>query len=131
MLNLFPLQFLAPLAYAILRFCVGFLLIRLGILRIRYRVPTSLIVKKTVVIPPFILLILGLLEIIAGVFIFLGLYTQLGALLALLLVGIQLVFPKRFLDERTPPRIFFALLFCVALSLCITGAGAFSFDLPI
>lgn len=132
MLNLFPIQFLAPLAYTLLRLCVGFLLVRLGTMHIRNRRPaTTLGIEKSLVLSPVTLLCVGLLEIIAGVLIFLGLYTQLGALLALLLIAIQIVFSRRFPTEKTPSQMFFALLFCVALSLFITGAGAFAFDLPI
>ncbi len=132
MLNLFPIQFLAPLAVMLLRLCAGLVLVRLGITHIHNRRPaTTLVVEKSSGLFPFALLCVGLLEIVAGVLIFLGLYTQLGALLALLLIAIQSIFARRFNNERTPPRMFFALLFCTVLSLFITGGGAFSFDLPI
>jgi len=132
MLNLFPIQFLAPLAYMLLRLCVGLILVRLGITHIHNRRPaTTLIVEKTASVPPFIFLCIGLLEIIAGVLIFLGLYTQLGALIVLALSAMQLAFSKRLFTNKTPSRVFYVLLFFVSLSLFITGAGAFAFDLPI
>ncbi len=131
MLNLFPIQFLAPLAYTLLRVCVGALLIRLGFIRIRHRTPSSLVVAPKVSFPPSVLLIVGLLEIVAGAFFFVGLYTQVVALVTLLFSAMHLVFPKRLRGQGIPSRIFFVLLFFVSLSLFITGAGAFAFDLPI
>lgn len=131
MLNIFPIQFLAPLAYTLLRVAVGVLLIRIGIIRIKHRTPNSLIVATKVSFPPSILLIVGFLEIIAGAFLFVGLYTQIAALITLFFSFLHVLFPKRLSGTGIPPRIFFVLLFFVSLSLFITGAGAFAFDLPI
>ena len=40
MLNIFPIQFLAPFAYALLRVCVGFMFISLASRRIKSRNPS-------------------------------------------------------------------------------------------
>ncbi len=73
----------------------------------------------------------GILELIAGTLLVLGAYTQIAALLALFLTSIQ-VFRSGLLSYHGyPPRIFFVLLFSVALSLFITGAGIFAVDLPV
>ncbi len=112
MLNLFPIQFLTPLAYTLLRLCVGFILIRLGTIHIRNRQhTTTLVVEKSSGPSPLALLCVGLLEIVAGTLIFLGFYTQLGALTALLLIVTQSIFSKYFQNEETLPRVFFVLVF--------------------
>ena len=132
MLNVFPIQFLAPLAYTLLRVCAGVLLIRLGILRIKYRAPaTTLVVTETSSASSFILLVVGLLEIVTGILLFIGLYTQIAALMSLFFSFLHVLFPKQLSGKGIPSRVFFVLLFFVSLSLLITGAGAFAFDLPI
>lgn len=130
MLNLFPIQFLAPIAYALLRLCVGIILIRLGIKRIKDRTPlTTLVVSEVVKRSHSSILVIGVGEIIAGILITLGLYTQVGALIALIITVIHM----RHTSETmlTLPRVFYVLLFFALLSLFITGAGIFAFDLPV
>jgi uncharacterized membrane protein YphA (DoxX/SURF4 family) len=130
MLNLFPIQFLAPLAYTLLRICVGIILIRLGIKRIRNRVPQStLVVGEVAKRSHFSILIIGTGEIIAGTLITLGLFTQAGALIALTIAILHMRQSPN--TEPSLPRVFYVLLFFASLSLFITGAGIFAFDLPI
>ncbi len=132
MLNPFPIQFLAPLAYMLLRFCIGVILIRFGTTRIKNRNPTmTLGVPHSESSASFALLCIGLLETTSGILLILGLYTQFASLVALILSGAQILFSKRFITNDTPPRIFFFLLFFASLSLFITGAGAFAIDLPV
>lgn len=128
MLNLFPVQFLAPLAYTMLRVCVGFIFLRLGVKRVRNRATISVPFSHT---PSFILLSIGIVEIGTGIFFLIGAYTQIAALVALALLAIQLLWPVRFGHSHAGSRMFLVLLFVTSLSLFITGAGAFGFDLPI
>lgn len=120
MLNPFPIQFLALFAYFILRVIAGFILVHLGY---------GHIVKRQSLGTP--VLVLGTIELIAGVMLILGFYTQFAALASLILSFIFLVFNKRFMRFAVPDSMFYTLLFAVSLSLFITGAGAFAFDLPI
>ncbi len=131
MLNVFPIQFLAPLAYTLLRVCVGLILIYLGARRVKHRSPLSLVISETSTFHPVILLLFGIVEIFAGTLLFLGFYTQIVALIGMALSLMQILSPVRFSQSSTLPRIFFLLLFFVSLSLFITGAGSFAFDLPI
>jgi uncharacterized membrane protein YphA (DoxX/SURF4 family) len=65
---------------------------------------------------------------LSGVLLFLGFATQLAALLAFLL-AIDAFFFK---TDRKPliPKLALILIAVMALSLIVTGAGAFAIDLP-
>lgn len=132
MLNLFPIQFLAPIAYFLLRVCLGVIALRLGMKHMRYHAlikdqftfsffpfPTSLVV------------LMSLVEILSGTLLILGLYTQVAAL-ALAILSLKIILMhKRLSHPLIPPRMFYTLMLFVSLSLFITGAGILAFDLPI
>lgn len=124
MLNPFPIQFLAPFAYAILRVCVGFIFISLASRRIKSRNPSIRFFANISVYT-------AILELILGVFFIAGAYTQISALVAIALSISHILAPKKFGYTGAPSRIFFVLLLFVSLSIFITGAGVFAFDLPI
>jgi uncharacterized membrane protein YphA (DoxX/SURF4 family) len=132
MLNLFPIQFLAPVAYMILRVCVGLIFIYYGRLHIKHRV----VLKDALLLPRlpwggFWVWYLALIEIIVGLLFVFGLYTQIAALLAMIFV-LKLFFLRNyFLHPHLPNWMIRVLLFFASLSLFITGAGIFAFDLPI
>lgn len=71
-----------------------------------------------------------LIEIATGVLLFVGLYTQWAAIIGMMLAIRSLIaVPHKALspfDRSTD-----VLLFAICLSLLITGAGAFAFDLPL
>lgn len=132
MLNPFPIQFLAILAYTILRVFIGSLLIYFGISHVNKR--TKL--KETFAFPtkrlavPFLVLFI-LTEFIAGAMLLVGLYTQVAALIVICMSLKIIIFHKRFVGTHIQGRLFYLLLLVSAVSLFITGAGAFAFDLPI
>jgi len=132
MLNLFPIQFLAPLAFALLRVCVGALLLRLGIRHLKGRahlqeVFTFTYFKKGVLLAT----LFGIIEIVIGALFVVGLFTQVAALLLMLLSLKIIIMHTRFTHPLIPQRLFYVLLFSASLSLFITGAGIFAIDLPI
>ena len=132
MLTLFPIHFLAPLAYTALRLCIACIFLHQGIHHIHGR--NSL--KKVFILPvfpfpTFILWYLCITEITISILMFLGAYTQIAALLAMLLSGKFIAMHNRFLHTLIPSQLFYILLFFASLSLFITGAGAFAIDLPI
>ena len=122
MLNPFPIQFLAMLAYAILRFFVGGVLLYLGMTHMQHRTSFK--------VPVFIGWV-SFFEIIFGIMFIAGFYTQYAALGGISLSILSLVFYKKIDSPYTPSRIFYVLFLGASLSLFITGAGAFAFDLPI
>lgn len=132
MLNLFPIQFLAPFAYFLLRVCVGFILIRLGVTHIRNRQVLKDIFSFGIFPYGFFFVwYLGIVEIIIGTLFLVGFLTQLAALLSMVLSLKFTVMYKRFTHPLIPSRLSYVLLFFISLSLLITGAGIFAFDLPI
>ncbi len=131
MLNIFPIQFLAPLAYTILRFCIGIVLLRLGVSEVKkFKTQKTLIITESPVPKGYFVLIFGGLEILSAIFIMLGLYTQIAVLAAICLTIVHMRRYKKY-DAGALPQGFFLLLIGALFSLFITGAGAFAFDLPI
>lgn len=73
----------------------------------------------------------GIGEIITGVFLVIGLFTQLAALINVIILLIKIghkINHKAFLTDGIN---YYALLFAMALSLLFTGPGFLAFDLPI
>ncbi len=118
MLNMFPIQFLAPFAYLVLRVCVGSILIYLGIRHLRSTRPLQVRLQEVT-----------LYEGIIAVILTLGAFTQIAALGSVLFSVTHLLFHKKNADML--PRVFFVLLLFASFSIFITGAGVLGFDLPI
>jgi uncharacterized membrane protein YphA (DoxX/SURF4 family) len=132
MLNVFPIQFLAPIAYLILRITIGTLLIRLGFSHMRNRdTLTEVFTFSFFPYTGFTVWYLALIEIIVGALFFIGLYTQIAALLSMVYALKFIVLHKKLTHPLIPERTFFILLFVISLSLFITGAGPLAFDIPI
>lgn len=132
MLNPFPIQFLSLFAYFILRVVIGLFFLILGHCHFKQR--DSLSSALTLKIFPFgkiITLILILTEIIIGFLFILGLYTQIAALITLIMSFKMMLFRNKFNHPALPTRLTYLLLFAISFSLFITGAGVFAFDLPI
>lgn len=133
MLNIFPsfldYSLLAPL---ILRAVVGVLFIRFGLLKISKK-KSGVCIKYTqsLGLPGALTPFIGFVEILGGLSLILGVYTQLGALVlgALSLTTYILMRSKRAVLSHT--QDFYFLLFIINLTLLITGAGVYAFDLPI
>lgn len=132
MLNIFPIQFLAPLAYFLLRVCVGFIMIRLGIRHARNHTDIAQNFSFPFFpFPRFSIICMSIVELCMGTLFILGLYTQIAALITVLLSFKIIMFSRYFTHPLIPSRMFYTLLFFASLSLFITGAGVFAFDLPI
>jgi uncharacterized membrane protein YphA (DoxX/SURF4 family) len=132
MLNPFPIQWLALFAYLLLRVCAGAVLLLLGIRHLGYH--KELAQRLTLPIFPFNRISIALLiltELVSAVSLLLGFYTQIGALLMVILAVKCLLLNNRFNHPSIPPRMVYILLIGIGLSLFITGGGALAFDLPI
>jgi hypothetical protein len=116
MLNIFPIQFLAPLAYFLLRIAVGFICIRLGLILLRSGNGSG---RRKV---------FGGALLSCGTLIFIGLSTQLAAI-GLFSLSIFGIVRKKGVPHTTKTALL--LMAVIALSLFITGAGPFAFDLPL
>lgn len=134
MLNFFPIQFLSMFAYALLRVCIGILLIRAGWKHIGSRREIQGPLAYTFPFFPLgstALWIIAITELASGIMFLLGLYTQIGALLSMVLCLKLIIWNSRLPMPFFEKRSFYTLLFFASLSLFITGAGVFAFDLPI
>ena len=132
MLNPFPIQFLALLAYLVLRVITGLVFFILGYRHFRARKELTQIL--TLPIFPFGVItttVFILTELVVGTLFILGLYTQIAALLVIVMSLKMIVLRPIFSHVSIPSRLMYLLLFAIGCSLFITGAGAFAFDLPI
>ncbi|MEM9337074.1 MAG: DoxX family membrane protein [Patescibacteria group bacterium] len=130
MLNPFPIQFLALIAYFLLRVFLGIALLYLGVRHLKYR---REIISHVSWLPTgsWIGIVLGVFEIGVAIFILLGYYTQYAVLLLGLHAIEMLLVRHWFTHHSLPPRLFYWLVLGICLSLFITGAGAPAIDLPI
>ncbi len=132
MLNPFPIQWLALLAYFILRLFVGLTLLIITRQHIRhYRDLVDSTHWPLFPAKAFPIQMLIFFELIIALLLIIGAWTQYAALLLIGMSIKMLIWRNRFSHSSIPPRIIYVLLLGSALSLFITGAGAFAFDLPI
>lgn len=125
MLSIFPIQFLAPIASLVLRLAIGFIFLRFAKKRFVERK------QKNSALPMGNFFWISItLEIIAGILLILGLFTQIGALIAMLHTSLYVATYKRTAFPFAS-RMSLFLLLCIAVSLFITGPGSFAFDLPL
>lgn len=114
MLSFFPeLLFLAPFAAFFIRIALSVVFAMSAFERVRKTQP--------------ILKVFGVIDALIAIALFLGMYTQLAALVGVLCSLVWLSRP-----EWNPyPRSTAALVFVMSLSLLVLGAGPFAFDLPL
>ena len=75
--------------------------------------------------------IFGIIQGISGLLLVLGLFTQVAALVLVIIFGLLMVkqiINKAFLSDGVN---YYLLLFIIALSLMLSGPGAFAFDYPL
>lgn len=133
-LNLFPeLLTLEPLAPLILRVALGLIVMNIGYLKWRSEGPQFKIFFEALNLPnkDSVIKGFGLLEVIVGLSLFVGIFTQLAALILVLISGIELFAEYKESSLVKRDIVFYILVFAISLSLLFTGAGAFSFDLPL
>jgi uncharacterized membrane protein YphA (DoxX/SURF4 family) len=75
--------------------------------------------------------LLILAELGVGILLFVGAWTQIAAILAALGFAKMSYFAPSMPRYAPLPRSTYMLLIAISISLLITGAGAFAFDLPL
>jgi uncharacterized membrane protein YkgB len=75
--------------------------------------------------------ILAAIEVVLGVLLFIGLYTQVAALAGMLIAVTLKVLSFTKSPLASYGKVTYFLLFMVCFSLLFLGAGAFAFDLPL
>ena len=133
-LNTFPdLLTFSLVSPFILRIALGIIVINLGFLKLHIEKKAWEKLFETINLHPakFLVKVLALFEIIGGIMLLVGSYTQLIAILFSILF-----FCKTILEYKEPTLekrnlTFYILVFVISLSLIFSGAGAFAFDLPL
>lgn len=132
--NIFPELFswslIAPL---ILRVVLGLVFLNLGSLKLGREKGGWIGSLHVLGVKPagFFVGLLGIIEIIGGLLLIAGAYTQLAALvLAVICISETLIEYK---EESILKRdfVFYFLLAAICLSLLLTGAGLFAIDIPM
>jgi len=122
MLSLFPsfltYQLAGPL---IIRLVLGTSLIYAGYQKIRDRGQSSGSNSR----------IYGWVEIVISVFLIIGLFTQLAALLNAIILVIKLAFKAKEGKLLSDGVNYYILLLAMCISLMLTGPGFWAFDLPL
>lgn len=73
----------------------------------------------------------ALVQIVGGLMLLVGFYTQVAALAFAILTGIEVYLEWREKNLLKRSLVFYILLFGVSVSILLTGAGAFAVDLPL
>ena len=134
MLSTFPeLLSFGLLSPFILRVVLGMVLFNLGYLKfgreknswtnffnLTFLKPANLWVK-----------IFALIQIVGGLMLIAGFYTQITALVFVVITLVELGVEKREPALINRNFVFYLLLFAISLSLLFSGAGAFAVDLPL
>lgn len=133
MLNPFPtLLIYGIFAPLLIRVAVGTVLLYLSVEHLRGRKEIAHALRPMTggfsSVAPLLLVVC---EVIAGVLLVVGAWTQFAAILAIVL-SLKALLTRRSLHALRPfPAIAYVLLIVMSLSLLISGAGAFAFDLPL
>jgi uncharacterized membrane protein YphA (DoxX/SURF4 family) len=115
MLNVFPeLLFLAPLAALLIRAAAASAFVLAAL--VHWKHSHDMIIKN-----------LSIFEFIIAIALAVGFYTQIAALLAIILIAVWLFIEK----FRPLPISTILLLLVMNISLLLTGSGPISFDLPL
>ena len=133
-LNTFPdLLTFSTLSPFILRVVIGIIIINLGSLKLgKERIAWKELLETINIHPAnFFVKTIAFIELIGGLMLLVGAYTQLTAM-----VFAVLFFCEATLEYREPVLekrnlTFYSLMFTISISLVFLGAGAFAFDLPL
>jgi putative oxidoreductase len=134
MLNPFPdLLTYSLLSPFILRVVAGLIFIDLGVLVFKNEKERWLASLSALKVPnpKLALKIFGGIEVVGGVMLILGFYTQVATLVLALFT-----FAESYIEYKEPEVlkrniVFYIMLLAIVLSLLFSGAGAFAFDLPL
>lgn len=78
-----------------------------------------------------LLLLITILYAVIAVGLFLGYYTQIAALAGVAVAGLHLLLRRRFPMHEDIAKSTYYFLIVICLSLLVSGAGAFAYDLPL
>ncbi|MDP3763748.1 MAG: DoxX family protein [bacterium] len=134
MLNPFPdllmYSFLGPF---ILRVVLALIFIDLGFLKFRDEKERWLASFETLNLRPadLFLSFYATLQIVGGLLLLAGLWTQVAALIFVIFTGTELYVEWQAREILKRDMVFYILIFTISLSLLLTGAGAYAIDIPL
>lgn len=133
-LNTFPdLLTYGIMSPFILRLVLGFIAIDLGLLKLGKEKNAWTKLFETIHFQPalFLVKLMALVEIVGGLALILGSYTQITAIVFSILFFSETVLEYR--EESLEKRnlAFYILMLAISLSLIFSGAGAFALDLSL
>ncbi|MDP2642106.1 MAG: DoxX family membrane protein [bacterium] len=134
MLNPFPdLLMYSLLGPLLLRVLLGLIFLDLGILKFRAEKERWVASFETLGLRPADLFVplYALLQIIGGLLLLVGLWTQVAALAFVIFSGIELYVEWQARDILKRDVVFYVIIFTISLSLLLTGAGAYALDIPL
>jgi len=133
-LNTFPdLLTFSTLSPFILRVVLGLIIINLGYLKLTKEKIAWQELFETINVHPAKVFVkaLAFIEIIGGLMLVAGSYTQLTSIVFSILFFCEAVLEYRESNLEKRNLIFYILMFTISLSLIFLGAGAFAVDLPL
>jgi len=133
-LNTFPdLLTFSTLSPFILRVVIGLIIINLGTLKLGKEQVSWQELFEVINIHPakFFVKTLAYIEMIGGLMLLAGAYTQLTSIIFATLFFCEAVLEYREASLERRNLTFYILMFTISLSLVFLGAGAFAFDLPL
>lgn len=132
MLSLFPsLLFLAPLSATILRIAAGLLFLSIGWTHWYKRREFAQVDFPLLGRAAWIPVVAAIMELLIGGTLIGGIYTQAAALLGAIGAIKYFVWKRSYPSVVPISRTTSVLLFVICISVVLTGAGAFAFDLPL
>lgn len=134
MLSIFPnLLTYGELAPFILRVIVGIIFLELGYLKLGKEKSAWKMFFETIHFKPAYIFVtlLAIIEIVSGAFLVVGYLTQLAALVMAIILFAEAYVELRDGEILKRDIVFYTLLLVICVSLLLTGAGAFAFDLPL
>lgn len=134
MLSVFPeLLNYALLAPFLLRVVLGFIFLDLGLLKFRGEKERWIASCEALNVRPaeFFVVLYGLLQVVGGLLLLVGLWTQVAALVFAIFTGAELYIEWRVREVLKRDLTFYLLLFVISVSLLLTGPGTYAFDLPL
>src|SRR3989344_4999136 len=134
MLNPFPdLLMYSLFGPFILRVVIGLIFLDLGFLKFRSEKERWLASFETLGLHPadLFLPLYALLQIVGGLLLLAGLWTQVAALVFAIFSGIELYIEWQAREILKRDIVFYVLILAISMSLLLTGAGAYAIDIPL
>ncbi len=134
MLNPFPeLLTYSLMGPFILRIVLGIIFLDLGMLKFRSEKTRWIASFQSLNLSPAhtLVSVYATLEVVGALMLGFGLYTQIAALAFIIFTALEFYIEYKDASILKRDIVFYLLVLAISVSLLITGAGAFAFDIPL